>query len=774
MKYRLYTWINVFGLSFGLICFLFISLWVWDEWSYDRFHANGDKIYQLFTEQNKDGDHSIVPYAPSALVSFLHNDVPEIAHITRVFPSTVAFKKEDLNFSEQGIYADASFFKVFQFQLSEGANDNPFVNANSIVISSKLAEKYFPNESALGKTLEISSTAVEPFTVSAVMDPVPANSSLKFDFILSYDEFENKHRPWWKSSNPYSFSNYNVEVYMELQDEADLIHADQNINKVLYQHSTINNDVLFAYPFKKTYLYNDFSESRDFGGRIEDVRLMAVIGIVVLIIAAINFINLSTAVATKNKLQVGLRKVIGASKSQIYIQAMTESLLVVIISMVLAVTAVEILLPSFNELTGKHISIPFDSPFTISILTLGAMGLVLISGTYPAIILSRVNFSSARKNTTPSSLRLNPRKVLVILQFTLSIIFLVFTIVVFDQIDFVRSKALGLSVDNIIRHPLHSIRGSQDEYKSELQRLPGVKAVTFTEQDPLNHTNGNNGVFWTGKPEDAVYFFNVIQVSAGFTETLELEILEGTRFKVNSTGEKQFIVNEEAVREMMLDDPVGEKLTVWGNEGRIVGVVKDYHHQSLSRQIEPVIIVSNPRETWNCYVSLRAGDIQNTLDQIQSLYERRESYHPFEYSFIEEDVENSYQDVTTLGQLTFLLASAAIIISCLGLFGLAAFVSEQRSQETGVRKVLGAKVLGLLWMFSVGFLRLVAVAVILALPISWYGSMEWLSTYAYHIDLGLTPFVSSSLLALSIALIAVSYHVIRIAHTNPAEVLRNE
>ncbi|MEM9391376.1 MAG: FtsX-like permease family protein, partial [Bacteroidota bacterium] len=611
------------------------------------------------------------------------------------------------------------------------------------------------------------------YIVRGVLENIPGHSSIQFDFILSYQEFEDRYRPWWKSTNPNSFTNYNVTAYLEVEGGVDRKNLNSNLSTVLAEHSN-RDDELFTYSFEETYLHNDISEGRNFSGRIKNVKLLSMIAVIILLIACVNFTNLTTAVASQRRIEIGLRKAIGAQRRQIIIQLMIESILVALVAAILAITAVEIFMPVFNALTNKDIVVPFDSITMILSLGTGSIIIGIMAGLYPALVFSSFQLS-AKKEFKPRVMGLlDLRKVLVVIQFTLSTVFIVFTIVVFYQIQYIQEKPLGIRTDDILSHPLHGIREKSTAYRQELLALPGVESVSFTEQDPIRTTNANSGVFWPGKPEGSVFFFNVIQVSEDFLSTFEIDLIRGSVFHDQDEANIQFIINQAAADAMRLDEPIGSPLTVWGHEGKIVGIAENYHHQSLAEQIEPVVIKCNPDQTWGAYIQFDTENTHGLLHDIEAVYSKYEENYPFDYTFLDDQRQNSYTDLTVIGDLTFGFALIAIVISCLGLFGLSAFMANRRSKETGIRKVLGANLSNLVYQFSSDFLKLVMLSLALGFPMAFFYIKSWLSTYAYHIEPGIGPYFTAGLTAIIVALLAVSYNTVKAALTNPTDVLRNE
>ncbi len=776
LKHKVFTAVNITGLAFGMLCAFFLALWVWDEISVDKFHLNGESIYKVLGETDNDGQTLVRPYAPSSIAEPLQTSFPEIENAARTFPAEVVFSVGTSKFKESGIYADPSFLEIFSFELIEGSLSLAFPNPQSVIISEGLANKYFPGESALGKPLEIIEQRASPYVVSAVLKEIPASSSIQFDFILAYDEFEKKHRPWWGKDNKASFNNFNINLYLTLIEDADVNALNDKLFSFITNYTEEpSRNSLFLYPFQEYYLHADFSHGRIPTGRIEQVRLLSIIAVLVFAIAGINFINMSTAIAGKRAKEISLRKVAGARKQQLVGQFLLESVLISMVATTIAITLVEITLPIFNALTQKSILLPFSSPTFLLLLSCTGIVMGIVAGAYPAFVLSSFDPAQSLKGKSAGVSKVWLRKGLVVVQFSLSVMFISFAVVISDQLNFLQNKDLGIRKENIIQHSLNSIRGSKEAYKQELLKIPAVQSVTFTEQNPLGLANDNLGVFWEGMPNNANVFFNVIQTGADFVKTFELDLVDGRSFRPNlQAAEAQFLLNEAAIAAMGIDDPIGTPLTVWGREGKVVGVVRDYNHQSLVAKIEPVVAIYNPEETWSAFISLSGEQTSKTLAAIKEVYEQFERDYLFEYSFVEEDYKSNYGDEATVAYLSQAFALVAVVISCLGLFGLSAFMAEQKTKETGVRKVLGAGLPGLIYLFSGEFLKLVLGAITLATPLAWVYANQWLSNYSYRIELSLTPFIIAALLALAISLATVLYNTLRAALADPVQTLRQD
>jgi ABC-type antimicrobial peptide transport system permease subunit len=566
-------------------------------------------------------------------------------------------------------------------------------------------------------------------------------------------------------------------MYAEFIEGADLGVVNAKLGNFIQEFTNSEtSDALFAYPFDQTYLHSDFSQGRTPSGKIQYVHLFMVIAVVILLIACINFINLSTAVAGKRAREVGLRKVVGALRVQIIFQYLAESILVTLISMVTAMMLLEIFLPFFNVITQKHITVPYSSMAFMSILLAVVLLTGVLSGAYPAFHLSSFKPAGVlTRSLNPSGISARVRQGLVIAQFTISITFIVFTIVVFKQIDFVQNKNLGIRKQDIVTHELHGIKGNHAAYRSELLQVPGVRAVSFTEHNPLRTSNGSPGVAWPGKDELSTTYFSVMQVGNGFLGTFDVEIIEGRGFSESvSEGKKYFLINEKAVHLIGKSNPVGMDLKVWGQDGTVIGIVKDFHHQTLALEIEPLVIIYSPEEVFTAFIRIESDDHSTVLSRLKEVYSRHEENYTFDYTYVEEQYASDYQDVEAVSMLASLFSVAAIIISCLGLFGLSAFMAEQRTREAGIRKVLGATELKLLQLFSAEFIKLVVVSLVIAIPLALIYSNFWLASYAYRTQVGYMPFVVAGVASLFIAMLTVTYNTLHASSTNPVDSLRHE
>lgn len=768
-KVREFTLLNIAGLSCGLACCLFLSLWVFDELNVDQFHEKKANLYQIYSDVQVGGAQQILPYIPSALSAFIEQEIPEIKSVSRVFPGTIAIRRDNLLTEENGLYADPSFLSQFSFDLVEGNQTSLLQQPNEVVVSQDLAQKLFGNEQAVGKVIQITQNEAAPYTITGVFNIPNVESSLHFDFILSYEYFEKEFRPWWGKDNPASFTNFNVTGYIELNSNARIAEVNRKLSGLLKTYGNSESQ-LFIYPFHKVYLHSDFSNGRVPTGKIQYVWLVGSIALIVLIIACVNFVNLSTLLAIRRKSEAGMRKVLGASQRQIVSQMLTEAIIVTVLALILAVTIVQLSLPFFNRIVDKQIQIPFDNPVAMLMLLLFALMLGIISGAYPALFFSSFNILNEKKSSNMDH-NFGLKQGMVVFQFSCAIFLIIATLIVHAQIDFIRNKDLGIQTQNVIGHPLHGIRENTDSYEKALLQIPGIQSVSFTEQDPISTSNRNQGVSWPGRPEENPPYFNVIQTNESYLETFDIELIQGESFKTFTEGKIQFIINELAAQQIGSEDIIGLPMKVWGNDGEVVGVIKNYHHQSLDAKIEPLIIICNPKQTWNAFIHFSANG-KPPIDQIKETYTRFESNYPFDYFFLDDKLSKTYQSITETSQLSSVFSMVAIFISCLGLFGLSAFVMFQKKKEASIKKVLGAGERKLLVDYTTNFLKPVFLSMFISIPLAWFFQRYWLSNFAYRVEPGLWPYIVAMGFSITIAVVTVVFNTNRTVKANPVNVLK--
>ncbi len=761
--------INFIGLTTGLTSALLIFLWVQDERSVDMFHAENDQIYRAMEHQRyANGDVFTTWSTPGILAAELKKEIPEVE-----FASTGSWEFENLlsvgekNLKEKGIFADADLFEIFTLPLTVGSPSSVLADNNSIVISERLASKLFPNENPLSKFIKLNQD--ESYQVSGVMKDLPKASSMQFDFVLSAEDWRQDNA-WlrnWGSNGP--------RTYVKLREGASL--EEVNIKLVNFIKDRNEGSVvdLFLYPFSKTYLYGSFQDGVQSGGRIEYVRLFSIIAIFILVIACINFMNLSTAKASKRAKEVGIRKAIGADRGSLIYQYLTESILITSISVVAAILLVPMILPYFNEVTGKDVALVFSFESVIGLLaTLLVTG--IISGSYPALYLSSFQPVKVMKNEIKSSLgEIWARQGLVIFQFALSIFLIVAVIVVYKQIEFVQNKNLGLNKENLIRF---SIEGKlQEDYKTFFTRLeenPSIISMSATSHSFQGRNNNSSNISWPDKLEDELVLFENLRSDYATIPTLGIEMKEGRNFsKSFATDTAAVIINETAAKLMRLSDPLNTIIKVGDDECRIIGVAKDFNFQSLHEKIAPAIFYLSDYPDY-AFIRMQSDHINQTLDEIRESYSDFNPGFVLEYEFMDEAYARMYESEERVSILSRYFAGFAILISCLGLFGLAAFTAERRVKEVGIRKVLGASILNLMVLLTKDFTSLVVIAIFISLPLAFWITSNWLERFAFHIELTVCFFAIAGISALLIALLTVCFQAFRAASVNPAECLKDE
>ncbi|WP_128545996.1 ABC transporter permease [Larkinella soli] len=772
VKNRAFSLINILGLALGMSCSLLILLWVQDERSIDRFHANGDRLYQVLENQQWTGNEiSTTPATPGPLAPALVAEVPEVERAVKI-----TWEEEHLltvgekAYKEEGRFAGPDLFRMFSFPLVQGNPGTALVGPTSIVISEKVAMRLFGSRNVLGRMIRVDNK--EDRQVTGVVKDIPETSSLKFEFVMPVEPFE-KENEWLKH-----WDNNGIRTFALLRPNASVEKANERILNFVRKHDKkVTTITTFLYPYRDGYLYSKFTNGKPDGGRIEYVRLFSVVAVFILIIACINFMNLATARSAKRAKEVGIRKVVGAEKGYLIGQFIGEAVLTALLALMLALVVVKLLLPIFNQLTDKKMTVQFDNPsFWLTLLGLTLVTGIL-SGSYPALFLSSLQPVKVLKGT----LRFKAgavfiRQGLVVFQFMLSLLLIIGTLIAGEQVRFIRNKNLGLNRENLIFVPLEGdLPKNYDIFRQELQQSPGVQTVSASGSNPMEIGNSTVGVQWKGKDPDDKTLFTQMPVTYDFLKTMNIQLIDGRDFSrdrvVDSTN---YILNEEAARRMGMKNPVGQDLTFWGRKGKIIGLVKNFHINSLRVAIEPLILRMDKGVYGNVLVRTQPGQTEQAVASLRKLAAKYNPAYPFSYKFADETFEQQYKSETLIGQLANYFAVLAIFIACLGLFGLAMFTAEQRTKEIGVRKVLGASVFSIVGLLSKDFLRLVLIAIGIASPIAWWAMKQWLEDFAYRIDVPLWAFLTAGLMAVLIALLTVSFQSVKAALMNPVKSLRSE
>lgn len=762
--------INVIGLSTGLACVLLISLWVSDELGVDKYHENDSQLYQLVELAETDGAILMNPSTSGLLSEAIKQDFPEIQYETSArsiseSPLTVDDKEVRTN----GVYASKDFFKVFTFPLLSGDINEMLIAKNSIVISESLARKLFGSaNNVIGKSIDFQRD--KPFVVSGVFDDIPHNSSMQFEFVIS-TEYAKEIIP------PMTSWDYNlVQAYVLLQKGVNISDFNAKVKNFITTNSNNDTRSLSTRLYSDAYLYGTYENGVQVGGRIEYVRLFSIIAFLILLMACINYMNLSTANASRRLKEIGIKKALGSKRKVLIAQYLSESMLITFIALLIGLLLVFFLTPQFNTLTGKELSLVINWKYVVGIIgVLICTG--LIAGSYPAFYLSGLNTVKIMKGTLKSTWgELFARKGLVVFQFALSIILVVSVMVIYKQIEFTQNKNLGYNKDNIVYFDIEeNIEENLDSFLSEMKNLEGVENASSLGTNIVGGVNTMNDLQWPGKVSDEKVVFEMRPVNYGMLETLGINVQQGRKFSKDFGAEStKIIFNQAAIDVMKLENPIGKEISIQGTQLQIVGVTENFHFASLHEEIKPLFFVLQPSWTHTIMAKISSGKEKAALANIQTFYQKYNPGLQLDYSFLDDTYEAQYIAEQRVSTLSKYFAGLAILISCLGLFGLAKFNAERRRKEISIRKVLGQTAAQVTIMLSSEFAKLVVLAIFMALPISYLLINEWLADFAYKIPLSFWYFLSAGVVALVVAILTVSTHAIKAANSDPVIALMED
>lgn len=786
VRHKGYSFINIAGLAIGMACCLFIVLWVLDELSFDRFHEKADVLYWVEQDQDYSGEKFHVNVTPHPMGPALKEEIPDIVDATRYTGfGGVLLRYGEKAFFEDGIRAvDPSFLRMFTFPMLKGDPNTALDEPYSIVLTREIAEKYFGNKDPVGQMF--SADNQYELTVTGVVEDIPLNSTLTPDMLVPYEfmRIVGRTNDEWASNAILTFVQLHEQSAVPVVNEkisalrARYVEIDARERDPDYTPDPNNRRTEFSLRLlMDAHLYQYFGYGMPMGN-IRYVYIFSAIALFVLLIACINFMNLATARSTNRAKEVGLRKVVGAVKGQLVLQFYGESIIYAMIALVVALALVGLLLPAFNTLSGKELSLDWNSLRLILGLTGITVLTGIVAGSYPALFLSAFRPVAVLKGSGQSGTK-RPlfRKVLVVVQFTLSIFLVIGTGVVYNQLKYMRDMNLGYDKERLVMIPVRGEIGqSYGTLKSELLQDARVLGVSGTGQKPSFIGSNSSGAEWDGKDPEMRVLIGYNPVDYDVVETMKIEMAEGRSFSEDFPGDLSgaFLVNEEVVKIMGVESAVGARFSFLGIEGRIIGVMKNFHYQPLRNEIEPIAFVLDPDSIRYILVRIQSGDIVSSLDTVREIWTRIIPQYPFDYTFLDEDFDSMYRTEERMGTLLNYFSVFAIIIACLGLFGLASFTAEQRTKEVGVRKVLGASAPQVTVLLGKEFLFLVVLSNLLAWPVAYMVMDNWLQNFAYRTDIGVDLFATAAALALVIAIITVSYHAIRSALSNPVDALRHE
>lgn len=781
-RYKSTFFINLIGLSTGLAAVFLIYLWVNDEIAMDKFHDKDSRVYQVMRNRNDNTPTINTKNSQSGLLApALKEAFPEVENVVPVNFSwdwDGILTTGEKNIKAKGLLAGKDFFNVFSFPLVEGNAGQVLQGVNSIVLSDELAVKLFGSvENILNREITLDHEEFGGlFNISGIFKKSGYRSSEEFDFLLS-------NAPFFTESNSNWISN-NVQVFLTLKENADPDQFNAKIkgfvrSKVQLDYEPEGLDwigTLFIRPYAEQYLYGRYENGIQSGGRIDYVILFSFIGLLLLLIACINFMNLSTARASRRLKEIGIKKAIGANRKTLIFQYLGESIAMAFLSLPVAALIVMLCLPQFNEITNKQLSLGYHPDLLLTVLGI-TFFTGIIAGSYPALYLSGFRPVNVLKGKLDVSFgEIWARRGLVVLQFALSIIFIVSVLVIYRQMEFVQSKNLGYNRDNILcmeKEGKAMIEGLET-FLEEVKNMPGVVNVASYSSDVLSEHDGTWGLDWEGKGAEEGINFSGLVAGYNFIETLGIEMASGRTFSPEFGSDSSSIIfNEVAIKKMGLTNPIGQIVKLFGEEKQIVGVTKNFHFESLYEEVKPCFFVlesNNPK----VMIKIKAGTERETIGRIEAFHRDYRQGVPFNFTFLDEDYQALYASEQRVAVLSKYFTGIAILISCLGLFGLAVFTAESRLKEIGIRKILGATVFGIVRLLSTDFTRMVLVAILIALPIAYFIMKNWLADFAFRIDLQWWFFAGAAVLALFIAWITIGIQTIKVARVNPVQCLRDE
>lgn len=768
-KNRSYAAINIIGLSVSLAAAIPLLLWVWDELSFDRMHSKGDHIYRVATTF-KSNDGQVWPVAPAPLAVFGPAKVPVIEQACRIKggKGAISVTYQEKRFNEIPTYVDPAFFSIFDFPLLEGDQNNPFPDNHSIVISKVLARKYFGKAHAIGKM--ITGPENENYKVTGIIDDIPGNSSITASLLLPFAILNENHNGPGLNTE---WGNFDYPTYFLLQANADPAAIGKQLADIQRENTGFYESLVYLMqPLHKIHLFGPKGEDRG----MQQVKIFALIAIVILLIACINYVNLVTARSARRSREVSVRKIVGANKGHLFGQFISESLVVFIIALILAVGLVFLTIPFYNELAGKEMifSLLDDRVWT---LFGGILLIVLLAaGLYPALILSAFKPARSLKGILPGfGINNNFRKTLIVIQFICSVALIISTLVISGQLNYIREKKPGYNRENVFVFPQWNFADKYHTIRDKLRNQPGILGVTAASSKVYNIGSQTKDIEWEGKPASmSDFMINQISTDRNFLEVLDIELRSGKGFSGTSADSSYVILNETAVKQMNLKDPIGKIIDFHNTTRTIAGVARDFHFKNMKTAIEPCIIFMDPKKWGGMYVRTTSKDASEAIAAVERLWKQYNSDYYFDYEFLDESFDNLYKVDIRAGKLFRIFACIAILLSCLGLFGLITYTVETKVKEIGIRKILGADVANIVLLISKDFLLLVGLSFIVAFPFAWWMLNNWLNDYAYHTDIEWWVFVITGLIVLGITGITVGGKSLRAATANPVNNLRNE
>ena len=773
-KTKGYSLLNIGGLAIGIACAALILLWVEDELTFDHYFSNRENLYKVKDRQTYNGTTFTFDATPGLLAQGMKSEILGIKNTARSSWSNRAlFSLNGKEIYEEGAYVDSSFFSMFHLDFIKGDPAHAFDQLYAVVISEKMAMKFFESTDVVGKTLTINNK--KSYVVSGVIKDLPKNVSFRFDWLSSFKIMEDEN-PWLKE-----WGNNGIITYAEIEPNADISNINNKLYGYIQSKSSGATAKMSIYPMNRWRLYDSYENGKEIQGRIKYVNLFSLIAWIILIIACINFMNLATARSEKRAKEVGVRKVLGVSKIKLITQFIGESLIMSCISTFLATGLIYLFLPAFNTLVQKELSVNFFNPVHIGAMTVIAMLCGLIAGSYPAFYLSSFNPIGVLKGL---KLKSNSsvgfiRKGLVVLQFVISVTFIIGTIIIYQQIQHIKDRSLGYNKEGLVYlNVTGNMKTNFEVIKNDLQQTGVVKNATLSSSLVLQLGSNSSSFSWEGKEAGKEVLITLESVTPGYISTMDMQLKEGHDFYPDTKANTGTVIINEALAKIINNkNIIGSVISRGdGSKNTVVGVVKDFLYNDMYSAGAPLILFCDTSAFIN-YLTLRLTDNANlstAIAQIENVIKRDNPGYPVEYKFVDDTFSKIFTTETLIGKLAGIFALLAILISCMGLFGLSAYTAEKRTKEIGIRKVLGASTSGLAGLLSKDFIKLVAISCLIAFPIAWWMMRNWLDSYAYRINISWTVFIAAGILALIIAMITVSFQAVKAAVSNPVKSIRTE
>lgn len=773
-KNKTYGLLNIFGLAIGIACAALIFLWVEDEMTYDHYFKNRDNLSYLKNKQTYDGATFTFDATPGPLAEALRAEIPGIKNTSRrTWGNKLLFTLGEKSIYEQGYYIDSNMFSMLQLQFIKGNAAGAFIQLHSVVISKKMAEKFFGSTDVIGKTLKVNNE--HDYAITGVLEDLPENVSFKFDWLSPFQNYLNENA-WLKD-----WGNNGIITYVETQPSANVAALNKQLDGYIQTKEPKSNGKLSLFPMSQWRLYNNFVNGVQEGGRIKYVNLFSLIAWIILIIACINFMNLATARSEQRAREVGVRKVMGAGKKMLISQFIGEALMMSFISALFAIGIIALALPAFNSLVEKELSLNLSSPSHLTALLVIALVSGLIAGSYPAFYLSSFNPVAVLKGMkikTNASAGL-VRKGLVVVQFSISIILIIGTVIIYQQINHVKDRQLGYDKEGLVYMNLQGkMKQHFNAVRNDLIATGAVKDASLSNSYILSLGSNTGSFGWAGKDPNKQILITVEGVSSEHISTFGMKLKAGRDFYPNIPADSNnIVINESLAKLIGTKDIVGSLITQEGSNQKltVIGVIDDFVYNDMYSSSAPLILYSDTSNVNFLNIRFKAKtDLTSALAKVENIIKKYDPGYPFEYKFVDEEFDQLFKTESLIGKLSGVFSTLAIFISCLGLFGLAAYTAERRTKEVGIRKVLGATATSLAGLLSKDFLQLVLISCLVAFPVAWWAMDNWLQTYAYRINISWWIFLIAGLLAIVIALLTVSFQAIKAAVANPVKSLRSE